>query len=168
MDNLSPITAARFWSKVDVKFSSQECWEWRGAQKLHGYGSFRLPSTPDNKRQCVPAHRVAYSLINGGIPDGLIIRHTCDNPKCVNPHHLLTGTHKDNAADKVERGRAYTGKQSCENNGAAKLTWADVVKIRERSSRGESNVSIARDFDVSHSMVSKIKLGHFWADKASA
>ena len=163
MDNLSPITIARFWSKVDVMFSEQECWEWRGSQKHNGYGTFRLPGPT---RQCVPAHRVAYSLVNGKIPTGLIVRHTCDNPSCVNPNHLLTGTHQDNADDKVARGRSRLNKppQSGVLNFASKLTADQVSEIRKRIARGERNTVIARDYPVGHATISKIRTGNAWAD----
>ena len=51
------------------------------------------------------AHRVSYEMANGPIPDGLIIRHKCDNPNCVNPKHLESGTQKDNMLDASFRGR---------------------------------------------------------------
>ena len=50
-------------------------------------------------------HRYVYEHINGDIPDGLIVRHICDNPKCINPNHLLVGTYKDNCRDMFKRGR---------------------------------------------------------------
>lgn len=54
----------------------------------------------------VLVHRYIYEHINGNIPDGLIVRHTCDNPKCLNPSHLLVGTYRDNCRDMFERCRA--------------------------------------------------------------
>lgn len=51
------------------------------------------------------AHRWAWTQVNGPIPDGMVIRHTCDNPSCVNADHLVIGTQSQNMADMVERGR---------------------------------------------------------------
>lgn len=53
------------------------------------------------------ASRFSYEAFKGPIPDGLIVRHTCDNPLCVNPDHLLAGTYQDNTQDAIRRGRAY-------------------------------------------------------------
>lgn len=80
------------------------CWEWRGTRSEAGYG--RLTARRRGHRD-LSAHRLSYELFNGPIPDGLLIRHTCDNPPCVNPDHLETGTHQDNMNDMVERGRHW-------------------------------------------------------------
>jgi hypothetical protein len=74
------------------------CWVWTGAKNALGYG---LASKPGIKRQ-FRAHRVAYELLRGPIPDGLVIDHKCRNPSCVNPDHLEPVTQGEN----VKRGRA--------------------------------------------------------------
>lgn len=70
------------------------CWLWTSVYK-NDYGAFGR----------LAAHRLSYELHNGPIPKGLIVRHKCDTPACVNPAHLVVGTFKDNTADMVTRGR---------------------------------------------------------------
>lgn len=79
------------------------CWEWQGARKqgVRPYGFFSI-----NGRQFT-AHRVCWNLYRGAIPAGLHVCHHCDNPPCVNPEHLFLGTAKDNAQDKVKKGRHH-------------------------------------------------------------
>lgn len=162
MDNLSPITVARFWSKVDVMPSTQDCWEWQGCRKAKGYGRFRIPGS---RRHTENAHRIAYSLVNGKIPTGLLIRHKCDNPRCCNPAHLETGTIADNSRDMVERGLSHLMGSSSpgESNPASKLTESQVTEIRERIAAGATNVAIAKAFGVHHATISCIRLGKTWA-----
>jgi len=77
---------------------------------VKGYGAFGF----DGKVQ--KAHRVAYMLTHGPIPDGGHILHSCDNPSCVNPDHLRVGTHTENMRDKLARGRDHgLNKTSCVN-----------------------------------------------------
>lgn len=94
----------RFWSKVDrdgPRILDGPCWVWGAATDSNGYGVFRLNG---HSRR---THPVSWELHNGEpVPLGLVVRHRCDHPPCVNPHHLLAGTHADNVADKVLRGRA--------------------------------------------------------------
>lgn len=92
----------RFWRKVRCA-GPDECWEFVAARDRHGYGI----SWHDGR--VMRAARIAYALANGPIPDGLLVRHTCDNPPCVNPAHLILGTQRDNILDAKERGRLATG-----------------------------------------------------------
>ncbi len=85
---------ARFWSKVS---GGESCWEWNGSRNEDGYGIVKR----DGKLR--KAHRLAYELAWGPIPDGLLIRHRCDNPPCCRPTHLIPGTKLDNARDRDRR-----------------------------------------------------------------
>jgi len=86
---------SRFWSKV---YKTNSCWEWLACKDKDGYGHFKL------KNKNIAAHRVAYELINGKIPEELEIDHLCHNRKCVNPNHMETVTHKTN----IKRGSNAT------------------------------------------------------------
>jgi hypothetical protein len=78
------------------------CWEWQGSRRNGGFGYGEIRVTSDRKAQ---AHRVSYTLFCGPIPDGLMLLHSCDNPRCINPDHLRPGTHADNQRDKIEKNR---------------------------------------------------------------
>lgn len=160
MAEISPITVARFWSKVSIPAKSTDCWEWQGSRNPDGYGNFRVPNFG---RTTVGAHRVAYALINGAFPDpGLLVRHKCDNPRCVNPNHLEPGTVKDNAQDKIDRGRANPPDQRGEKNPRARLTEANVLDIRRRLKR-ENYKHLAKEFGVCTDMIMRIQSRKSWA-----
>lgn len=93
----------RFWPKVDRR-GSDECWEWQGARRGRGYGAFGVPGGKN-----VDAHRMSYALAHNLDPLNMpfVVRHTCDNPPCVNPAHLIAGTTQDNVNDMRDRGRAH-------------------------------------------------------------
>ena len=100
--NYSPLDVARFWSKVRIPSSAHHmnlCWPWRGSP-AKGYGQIKIDGTP------LRAHRVSYELIWGGLPDGMLACHKCDNRKCCNPHHIYAGSSSDNAKDAATRNRA--------------------------------------------------------------
>lgn len=88
----------RFWAKVPSRIDG-ECWEWAGQKDKDGYGMLRVGDSP------VRSHRLSYELANGPTED--LVRHSCNNPPCVNPGHLLTGDHQDNMDDRMEAGN-YT------------------------------------------------------------
>ena len=79
------------------------CWNWTGAIHRNGYGKF---GRRDGDRQRTDgAHRVAWEVLIGPIPDGLHVLHKCDNPCCINPEHLFVGTNQDNVDDMMAKGR---------------------------------------------------------------
>ncbi|HSN21677.1 MAG TPA: HNH endonuclease signature motif containing protein [Usitatibacter sp.] len=82
--------AERFWKKVDKNGPiepgmSTRCWLWTASRDRDGYGFFYLPR---GSARLLRAHRVAYELVVGPIPDGLTLDHLCRAPACVNPAHL--------------------------------------------------------------------------------
>ena len=87
-----------FWFYAE-KRGPDKCWPWRGVCDQHGYGRVLFMTS------VFKAHRVSWEMANGPIPDGLIVRHKCDNTNCVNPNHLQTGTQKENMLDASSRGR---------------------------------------------------------------
>lgn len=92
----------RFWALV-ARGATQECWPWCGATSPKGYGKFS--TGPRRTRKFLRAHRFAWELSNGEIPQGMQVLHACDNPGCCNPRHLFLGTNDDNVRDKVSKGR---------------------------------------------------------------
>ena len=160
MAALSAITNARFWSKVAVKGGLEECWLWQAAKTGSGYGSFNVPEVSAT----MSAHRVSYWMKTGECPpDDLLVRHKCDTPLCVNPHHLEIGTVADNSRDMMERARHKRPDSVGEANGNAKLTADNVATIRQLIEAGKNNTVIARQFGVTHSMISRIRRGQSWA-----
>ena len=108
-----PSPESRFWSRVDKNGSLPPhmphlgpCWVWVGGTFSSGYGSFWLSGRSSH------AHRVAWELTYGKIPDGLFVLHCCDRPLCVRPEHLFIGTHADNVRDRDEKGRQARGDRS--------------------------------------------------------
>ena len=143
---------ARFYRFV-AKSDPSDCWIWNGQIKKNGYGRFSYQGTP------IPAHRASYRISKGDIPEGLVIRHTCDVKRCVNPNHLIVGTPADNARDAVERGLYPRG----EDQPRSKLTLRQVVEIRNIAlERNESHASIGRKFGISKAQVRRIVVRESW------
>lgn len=142
----------RFWDKVAVG-RPEECWPWKAAFLRSGYGRFVL-----TVGATVRAHRFAWELTNGPIPDGLVVMHACDNPPCVNPGHLRIGTQADNMGDRAQKGRAPRG----ERHWRASLTVESVEKILSMLSDGAMGRDVASAFGISQSTVSQIRHGQRW------
>jgi hypothetical protein len=169
--------ATRFWSKVD---KTGVCWLWTAGTFEKGYGVFRMYGR--NYR----AHRVAWELMKGPIPEGLSVLHNCpdgDNKLCV--RHLWLGTHLDNMRDGVGKGQFPIGDASSarrhparrvksgvavnpelrrrgETHWNARLTELAVITIHGRAKSGERLVDLAREFGMSHGAVSAIAHERTW------
>lgn len=124
------------------------CMEWNGRTYTNGYAKF-----PENSRiPTTVGHRAIYMLTTGEDPP--IVRHTCDNRKCINPDHLVAGTQRDNMADKVARKRDLHTR---------KLTEDQARSIRTRFAAGESSVALGREFGVAKQTVLSIVHRRVWA-----
>lgn len=91
------------WNRRAIRRGDDECWDWSGYKLPTGYGTMSVMIR--GKRLTLYAHRLAYEYANGPIPEGFDIRHTCHNPSCCNPQHLMVGTRRENMQDAREAGR---------------------------------------------------------------
>ncbi len=148
-------TVQRFWDNVD---RSGECWEWTGLRMNKGYGQISVAADLSHTRM-LRAHRVAWELMRTPIPGGLCVLHHCDNRLCCNPDHLFLGTHADNVADRVAKGRSAKGA----NAGMAKLREADVLAIRRAyADGGVTQKQLGIRYGVTKSAVQSIISGKTW------
>lgn len=148
----------RLWGKVEIG-GPDECWEWRGARSGGGYGQLRVEGRTRN------AHRLLVERTRG-LSEGEVVRHSCDNPPCCNPRHLLVGSSADNARDMVERGRQHPnsiGALRGSNHGRAKLTEDGVRDLRRRYAAGESATVLATEYGIARVRVARIAAGREWS-----
>ena len=137
-----------------TKPSEGGCIEFTGARNPKGYGQLRVGKTMQQ------AHRVAYALIYGEIPEGLEIRHTCDNPSCVNVAHLVLGNNQDNMNDRTIRFRAADRRGKLNPN--VKISAEQAQEIRAAYRRGATQISLAKKYDISPSQVHRIIWHESW------
>ena len=148
-----PIWWQRFWSKVDRR-SVHECWNWIGGPKRpKDYGRLHL------SLRGLPKHKSAHRLLvehqlGAPIPDGLVVRHRCDNPKCVNPLHLLLGTVKCNGADKSLRLRVAG------ERGSRAILTNEAVRIIRASDL--SRRALAKRYGVALTTIDAVIQGRTW------
>lgn len=153
------VNQSRFWETAEPELNTG-CWLWSGPTMTGGYGSAYVGNY--RKRG---AHRVAYEIAKGEIPRGMLVCHRCDTRACINPDHLFLGTHADNSADMVAKGRARPGLVRGGLNAKTKIAPEDIPLIR--AARGaERQEDTARRFGISQVMVSRIQRKMSWAHVA--
>lgn len=159
-------TLQDFWSRVG-RGDTDRCWPWSKALFHGGHGAVTFNGKQDR------AHRVAWILTHGPIPDGLCVLHRCDNPPCCNPAHLFLGSKRDNNRDRDAKGRTAKGQRSGratkpernpigERNGRAKLRASDIPAIRSLRREGHTLASIGARFGVGSSTVHRVASGKAW------
>lgn len=160
--------ASEKFLKQTRKQNDNGCILWTGSIKKNGYGSFGVMG------KTVLPHRYAWELVNGPIPNGLLVCHKCDTPLCVNVEHLFLGTYNDNIQDAVKKGRIATGERHGSRthpeslrrgsqNGNATLTEKDVLSIKQKYQNGETNISkFSRDYGVSRKTIRCIINNQTW------
>jgi hypothetical protein len=128
---------SRFWSKIDQ--STVGCWNWLACKNSDGYGKFVFGGFNWS------VHRLCWKLTKGGIPDGMLVCHRCDNPSCVNPDHLFLGTDADNSRDAAIKDRR-----------SQKLTIDQVIEVRRLVDTGSSQKEVGNLFGVNPATISRI------------
>ena len=145
-----------FWERVEAQtvINEKGCHVFTGSKDECGYGRIH------QGKKLVRLHRAMYEKVHGYIPQGMVIMHSCDNPACINPEHLSADYQSENVKDMYSKGREF--RPSGSKHGMAKIQEADVVKIKQRLSDGDTCVSIAKDYGVSEGTIRNIKKGRNW------
>jgi hypothetical protein len=144
-------TEVLFWKKVYK--TNGGCWLWAGSiLQPGGYGHFHV------KRKGIGAHVYSFELHHGPVPEGHVVRHSCNSPSCVNPDHLSSGTQKQNIADAVSQGRHCHG----ESHGNSVITDASALRIKELLAKGRRASDIACLVGTTVHVVYDIKRGRTW------
>lgn len=134
--------------------TSSGCIEWLRFRDGKGYGRIQIGKKAER------THRAAWMVSNNSpIPTGMVVRHTCDNPACINPRHLILGTDVDNVRDMDSRGRR--GARRGEEGTSAKLTWPEVKAIRASSASARS---LAGQYAVSVSLIYQVRNHTIWKE----
>lgn len=147
----------RFWRQVK---KTPGCWEWTGRSKSNrGYGQIGMGGKGAKQ---VLVHRFSYELHKGPIPEGLVVMHACDNPRCVNPDHLSVGTSSDNIQDAVRKGRwkSIPPLHFGEKQHSSKLTAEKVLYMRANPQI--STQEFAELYDCSEGSIRKARNGLSW------
>jgi len=148
-----------FWART-IKGEPDECWLWNGAYSGVGYGRFK------HQKRFYSATALSLWLATGEWPEaGMFVCHRCDNPKCVNPHHLFVGTQKDNMRDAANKGRIkHPAPKYGADNHKAKLNTDLVAVIRSCYANGETLSSLSRRTGCARATLRDVVRGRTWSD----
>lgn len=148
---------------VDRTRGPEACWPYTGRRNPLGYGIVDVFERGTARQY--RAHRVAYEMAHGPIPEGLVLLHGCDNPRCCNPAHLTPGTHGENIADMWAKGRQqkYDRQVHGEEHSQARLDSALVLELRRRFAAGETGLALAAEYGVTQATAWKAIHGITWA-----
>lgn len=151
----NPETGEELIARILREATPDQCWEWPLHRNVQGYGQVSLIG----QKKRWPAHRRVCFLAHGEPPTPKHIAcHSCDNPPCVNPHHLRWDTYKGNADDRTARGRGLLG----ETHHKAKLSEDQVREIKRRLASGESAQRLALEYGVTNGAIWLIANGVNW------
>lgn len=148
-DGKDPL-ANRFWRRVK---KTDDCWLWVGTGLRNGYGRMIRDGKP------LLAHRAAYEIQIGPIPDGMLVCHRCDNRRCVRGDHLFLGTNADNNRDCINKGRRT---DLGERNTHAKLTDESVRAMRAMRKAGAAILQLATRFNISTTGAHRVCIKRSW------
>lgn len=129
--------------------------------KPEGYA---LVGHPNKSSRCVALHRLVYVKHNNTTLDaikGLVVRHTCDNPRCINPEHLILGTRADNNRDRKERGRSAKAVPSRQKLGAADVLYIQQHYAKEPRGNPNSAINLAKRFGVDSKVIYRVLVGTY-------
>lgn len=127
------------------------------AAKMHVDIQVSAGARGSSKTYHAKAHRLSYIMNTGEIPENKMVLHTCDNPRCINPEHLMLGDHTENMKQMRERGRSLVG----EKNTNSKLTPEQVHEIRNSDVSG---VWLSEVYGIAQSTISMIRNGKRWRE----
>ncbi len=143
---------ARFWAKVNKEGPMPanpdlgNCWLWAAGSRGEGYGAFKIG------RKAWDAHRVAYVIENGSIPDRLLVLHECDNRACVRPSHLKLGTFQENVADAMTRG----GVRPFRRTRTTPLTEGEIAAIKHDYDHGVSESVLCKKYEIAATSLKRL------------
>ena len=144
-------TPDKFWAKIAISEDENACWLWLG-YTVDGYGDASW------HRKKLKAHRLAYELSVGEIPDGQCVLHRCDVRRCCNPRHLFLGTRLDNNQDRHAKGR--DAHMIGDLHPQLKITEAQVDELRQRFAAGETNrAALGREYGITRAHAANIIKG---------
>ena len=161
--HIRPSLEEALWSRVDKSGGQDNCWLWTAGTTTGGYGEITY------KQKGHYAHRTAYELVIGPIPDGMLVCHKCDNRLCCNPEHFFLGSISDNISDMHAKGRAYHALG--ERHGKAQLTEKQAREIKAlmvpawvygRRKYTTKVSDVAKAYGVSDATISNLIAGRIW------